>query len=79
MEKRTELVVLRQYFGVRPVNGNSGLSMNGMSSHDQVKMGGPRGFLAEFRKLSEEERLELARLAAQEMGLEPHQVRFSLT
>lgn len=42
-------------------------------------MGGPHGFLAEFRQLSDEEKLELAKLAALEMGLKPNQVSFPLT
>lgn len=78
MEKHTELVVLRGYFGIRPVNG-SGSRNNGLSNQDRIKMGGPHGFLAEFRQLSDEEKLELAKLAALEMGLKPNQVSFPLT
>lgn len=90
MAAMKELGVLQKYFGYLPVNpGASGLAEEAFQKltndefrklpyETQVKCGGIRGFGAELRALSTEEKLWLAQRAARELNITQEQVEFTL-
>lgn len=73
--------ILKEFFGYFPVSERSSLPLdefNRLPYDAQVRAGGLRGFSAELKHLSAEEKRELARLAAKELGYAQERVDFPL-
>lgn len=83
MEKKKGIAgVLKEFFGARPKGMDYQIGppeWDNLPYDRQVAAGGLKGFIAEVKRLSESEKLELAQLAAKEIGLTQDQVEFSLT
>lgn len=82
MAAKSATVVLTQFFGYRTANPQlSSLDseeFKRLSYGERVMAGGLRGFMVELHALTNEEKLELARLAAKAMSLTQEQVDFPL-
>ncbi|MBI2640118.1 MAG: hypothetical protein HYW90_04520 [Candidatus Sungbacteria bacterium] len=83
MAKKGMTAVLKDMFGYHPADpAKSGMTVaevKAMSYADGVRVGGLKGFSVELGRLSDEEKLELARAAAKELGLTQDQVDFPLS
>lgn len=80
--QKTMASVLVGFFGYHPANpAMSGMKIDDVKAlpYEQgVAVGGLKGFSVELNRLSGDEKLELARGAAKELGLTQEQVDFSL-
>lgn len=76
-------VVLAKFFGSKPAIQNADAELSAeefkkLPYYRKIAIGGLKGFAAETAALSEAEKLELARLAAAELGLKQEDVSFPL-
>jgi len=90
MAKKGQLGVIKEYFGYQPVTIPEGMTQdqfNKLSLEDfktkftyeqQVRMGGIKGFNAEWHRLTPEDKTALAQMAAVELGLAKDDVDFPL-
>lgn len=82
MAQKTMAAVLKDFFGYLPANpGSSGMKLEDVKRlpYEQgVAVGGLKGFAVELGRLSGDEKLELARGAAKELGYTTEQVDFPL-
>lgn len=82
MAQKTMAAVLKDFFGYHPADpSKSGMKLEDvkrLSYEEGVRVGGLKGFAVELARLSDGEKLELARGAAKELGLTAEQVDFPL-
>lgn len=80
--QKTTGSVLKEYFGYQPADpSKSGMTLadaKALPYEQGVAIGGMKGFAVELGRLSPEEKLELARGAAKELGLKQEDVDFQL-
>lgn len=79
--KKSMIKVLGEYFGHRPPNEDAQLTpeeLKKLPYERQVASGGLKGFFLEFKRLTDEDALELAQMAAVELGLSQEDISFSL-
>ena len=80
--QKTMAGVLKQYFEYRPADpAKAGMKLEDVKAlpYEQgVAVGGLKGFAVEMRRLSDEEKLQLAQAAAKELGLTQDAVDFPL-
>ena len=83
MAKKGITAVLKDHFGYHPADpAKSGMTVADVKAlpyEAGVKVGGLKGFSVELGRLSDEEKLELARGAAKELGLTQEAVDFPLS
>lgn len=80
--QKTMYSVMQQFFGYHPADpSKSGMKLEDIKKlpyEEGVRVGGLKGFAAELSALSGDEKIELARGAAKELGFTQEQVDFPL-